>query len=331
MEECVIRYAQKDDIVDIMRFIDENWKAGHILSYNRMLFEWQYVTNEKVNMIVGVNEKGQFDAILGYIPYSGDSDKDFSLALWKAKNRTSFLGVKLLMFLLREESHRHVFCNGINVKTSAGIYHRLNIKTDQLTQWYRLRNVSGYKIAVVNDKCIPSIQAEYEYTLKEVFDVEMLEKISSAKMFDRKRSPYKSPEYIEKRYFKHPIYKYDVYAVTKENQLADAAIVIRVQEYNNSCVMRVIDVIGDYSILEFITDKLDELVKKYEAEYMDIYEYGIEKKTLSDAGWIEVGINGNIIPNYFAPYSPCNITINISTSDENIVLFKGDGDQDRPN
>lgn len=331
MEEYCIRYANKGDIADIMRFIDENWKQGHILSNNRELFEWQYVTKEKVNMIIGINPSKEIDAILGFIPYSNDDEKDFSLALWKAKYGTSFLGVKLLMYLLKEEPHRHVFCNGINVKTSVGIYHRLNIKTDQLSQWYRLRNISDYKIAEIKDRNIPSIQKDFGYTLKKVFDIEMLENLSSPRLFKKESSPYKSRKYISHRYFTHPIYKYDVYVITKDEQLADAAIVVRIQECNNSRVMRVIDVLGDYGELAYITDELDYLAKKYDAEYMDIYEYGIDKKLMSEAGWIEVGTNENVIPNYFAPYFPCNITINISTSDENIVLFKGDGDQDRPN
>ena len=62
-----------------------------------------------------------------------------------------------------------------------------------------------------------------------------------------------------------------------------------------------------------------------------MYEKGVDSNILQKAGWIKLDETDNIIPNYFSPYEQINVDINYCTSDENIVLFRGDGDQDRPN
>ena len=109
--EYSIRFANVDDISQIMCFINSYWKKNHILGTNRELFEWQYCSDKKVNMVIGLDDNQQIQGVLGYIPYSNTEEKDFALSLWKVKEGTAFLGVKLLLFLLDNEPHRYMFCN----------------------------------------------------------------------------------------------------------------------------------------------------------------------------------------------------------------------------
>lgn len=331
MADYSIRFADVNDIPSIMKFIDENWKKNHILAKSRKMFEWQYVNNQKLNMVIGEDEANVLQAILGYIPYSNEIDKDFSLALWKAKNGTSFLGVKLLMFLLKEEPHSHVFCNGINVDTTGEIYRRLGFKIGKLKQWYRLCDFQEYKIAKVNKKIIPSVNNDSDIKLVWIKDFLELKERASQKMFNRNVVPYKSEMYIRKRYFEHPIYEYYIYGLVNITGEVDAAVVFRIQECNSSKALRIIDFLGDYSQIYRIMRGIDRIAREIGVEYIDIYEMGLNDSCLIAAGWLPVGEDENIIPNYFAPYVLCNIDINISTTDEKIILFKGDGDQDRPN
>lgn len=329
MGDYNIRFAGMNDIPTIMNFIDEHWKKNHILARDRKLFEWQYINNNKLNMVVGEDEEGNLQAILGYIPYDNGKKKDFSFSLWKAKSQTAFLGVKLMMFLMKEEPHRHMFCNGINMGTTSSIYHRFGFKTGSLKQWYRLQPTSEYKIAKIENCIIPSVTSSDGYSLKKIDSFEEL--FQEEKLFDTENIPYKSREYVEKRYFNHPSYTYLVYKIINLDGKTDAAIIFRTQECNESVVLRVIDFLGDYSLIYSITEQMDEIAKTVGAEYVDIYETGLEDEKLIASGWLRVGNDGNIIPNYFAPYTQCNVDINFCTTDENIILFKGDGDQDRPN
>lgn len=331
MSEYNIRFANYDDIPQIMQFIDEHWKKDHILAKNKPLFEWQYMNDNGLNMVIGEDENQVIHAILGYITYSDGDDKDFSLALWRAREGTVFLGVKVLMFLLKEEPHRHVFCNGINMDTTVSVYRRMGFKIGRLKQWYRLRDMQEYRIAKVDNKVIPQVKRGTNIELIKIGDFDELKKNASEKLFDASKIPYKSGLYIYKRYFKHPIYKYDIWGVRNFEETIDAVIVFRVEECNQSKALRIIDIVGEHNLIYDITSQIDNIAQEYGVEYVDIYENGLDDNYLIEAGWRLIGIDKNIIPNYFSPYIPCNIDINICTTEENIILFKGDGDQDRPN
>ena len=331
MEQYEIRYATVEDIPAIMRFIDENWRKGHRLSKDRELFEWQYVSNGKVNMVVGVDAESMIYGILGFIPYSCRDNKDFSLALWKAKSGTAFLGVKLLMFLLKEEPHRHMFCNGINMDTTGGIYHRLGFVTGRMNQWYRLQEVQEYVIAKVVEHTSCPVSRRDDIELVKMNSFEELINATDGAFFNSSTVPFKSKEYLNRRYFEHPEYKYEVYGVQSGFGKINAAVVFRIQTYESSRALRIVDFIGDYDMFYLITEQLDDLARQNHAEYIDIYEKGLDADKMREAGWLKVGEDQNVIPNYFAPFLQQNIDINISTTDENIILFRGDGDQDRPN
>ena len=61
------------------------------------------------------------------------------------------------------------------------------------------------------------------------------------------------------------------------------------------------------------------------------YETGINDDIFYSAGWRKVEEEGNIIPDYFSPFEHRKVDIFYATSKADAVLFKGDGDQDRPN
>ena len=62
-----------------------------------------------------------------------------------------------------------------------------------------------------------------------------------------------------------------------------------------------------------------------------MHEAGLDADRLYSAGWINVDETNNTIPNYFSPFRQENIDVYYCSSDKEAVLFRGDGDQDRPN
>ncbi len=324
-----IRFAMKSDIPQIMKFIDDYWKKGHILSYDRTLFEWQYQGNHKVNMVLGIKD-GVLLGVLGFVAYDTTDIKDIALALWKAVPGESFLGIKLLLYLMENEPHRLIMCPGINMKTTGGIYKRMGLNTGKMTQWYRLSPVDKYSIAEVASGNIPEVKPNsYRVVELESFS-QFKEKFNSNTDAYKEAIPFKSLGYIEGRYFTHPRYTYFKFGIETGEKI-DTVIVIRLQECNGSCAVRIVDVIGNIGFLPHFTPFFDDYMKKVKAEYIDIYEAGVSDKNLIDGGWTKVEGSGNMIPNYFAPYLAENIYINYSTSDTKVVMFRGDGDQDRPN
>ena len=67
--DYTIRFATKEDIEAIMLFIDRCWRKDHILARDRELFEWQYGgADERVNIVLGLDENGNIQGMLGFIP-----------------------------------------------------------------------------------------------------------------------------------------------------------------------------------------------------------------------------------------------------------------------
>lgn len=330
MEDYLIRYATKEDIPAIKRFIDTCWKKNHILVREDGLFEWQY-TSDKLDYVLGIDRAGDIQGMLGFVSYSNDTNRDIATSMWKANPGTGFLGVKLLMFILKNEKHRTLFSPGINVKSSGGIYKRMGIATGKMNQWYRINPEMDYKVAKITDKMVPM------YSLKQYKKLvhynsfgELVNDFDHEKYVSRNLTPYKSMEYIKHRYFDHPVYSYLVLGIKNDN-ITKAVIILRIQYCNESKVIRFVDCIGNYSQIGYVTALLDELLRSEGAEYIDMYEKGLSTEMLIKAGWTNLEKTNNIIPNYFSPYEQCNVDIYYCTTDENIVLFRGDGDQDRPN
>lgn len=331
MEQITIRFAKQDDIAAIMSFLDENWKRNHILARDKEYFSYQHVYGEEVTYVLAIGEHGEILGTLGYIPY-GQEQRDVMTVMWKVLHTSdSMLGIKLLQYLIEEGNVRSVSSPGINKKT-VGIYKFLGYHVGEMKHWYRLRKQKKYQIAHIVDDGIPFSKIREQKAIFLIDSMENLEECFDWSMYQKKSvMPYKEKWYIERRYFHNPKYKYKVFGVNSAEARTPLLLIFRVQEYLDARILRLIDCIGDYKELMFITDAIDELLEQYNAEYVDLYETGIKEEWLMDAGWTNVESGQNIIPEYFSPYSCENVNIVFFSTDEKVVLFKGDGDQDRPN
>ncbi len=333
--EYSIRYAQKSDMEMIMRFIDEHWKNGHILSRNKRLFEWQYgAFSDRLNVIIGIDKENKMQGMLGFIPYDSDTNKDIALALWKANPSTGFLGIKMLLYLLKNEQHREVICTGITPDTTKKIYEQIGMSTGLMEHWYRLVKKDSYAIAKVADSVISDYQEHNkQISFVQIKCFEELETFLSKYKYDENSEgvPFKSLAYIRKRYFEHPVYNYIIYLIENETDATMTVVILRLQRFKESGALRLIDCIGDISNLKYVTRELDRIVNENGAEYVDCYETGVSEEIMKSAGWENTREHENIIPDYFSPFELRNVNIYYSTSSSRAVLFKGDGDQDRPN
>ena len=75
-----IRLAMYSEISEIMQFIDEYWKKGHILATNRDFFEYEMVVDGQVNFLIARSlENEKIEGILGFLPCSKNSER---LDIW---------------------------------------------------------------------------------------------------------------------------------------------------------------------------------------------------------------------------------------------------------
>ena len=290
----MIRFATMDDIPKIMQFINDYWKKGHLLSVDRDFFEYEHRFGERVSYVVSVDEQtDEINAILGYIPY-GKTHRDVMTVMWQANHTASpALGLDLFNYLKE--------------------------------------GIKQYKIAKIEDSnCPNTIGNACEYVYLE--DWSAVERNFDFKnYFESKPKPLKEEWYVRKRYFEHPKYSYLPYGIKDACGKVSALLIFRKQLAQNSMVVRLIDIIGDVSAIGRTTNLLDDLLNKYEAEYVDCYEIGVSDELFKCGGWTKREETPNIIPNYFSPFEMKNVDIYYFSSDKDVILFKGDGDQDRPN
>lgn len=324
----MIRFANENDIPRIMFFIDEYWRKGHILSRDRNFFEFQHCWGNEVSFVISETE-GKITGILGFIPYDQEN-RDVTLAIWKTvKTKDTMLGIGILNYLRENGNVRAISAPGINPDTTV-IYKFLGLETGVMKHWYRLRDTSDFKIAKVIDREIPKYLQEPELSTSCISNFsQAINEFGIETCLVREHQLKKSMAFIERRYFRHPTFEYIKYGL----KLGEAKlfVVFRVQPCNNSFVLRLIDAIGDQILLQYFTGEIDELLEQYKCEYVDCYEAGVGDCVFLDGGWKKVLDSGNIMPDYFAPYEQRNVDIHYMSEHDNVILFKGDGDMDRPN
>jgi hypothetical protein len=333
-----ISLASLNDITDIMTFINSEWKEGHILARDQNFFRYEHESQDEINFVISKDENIKINGLLGFIPSALDEDSDVCTVIWKVSKNSQnpILGIQLLQFLQKEKRVRTVFSVGINKKT-IGIYKYLGMYTDSLNQFVIInKNIQEFKIAKVNEFIdFDSISV----SLDDNYDIKLVNQVCDLSNFDfeeyKQNIPFKNKKYFCKRYFEHPIYQYGVYGAYFRDKLA-GLIVTRVQSYNGSKVLRIVDFIGIEKCLISFGKFISDLIIKEGYEYADFYCFGLDQEVLKNAGFylMDPFKENLIIPNYFAPFVQKNVPIHFfADTDEihNLRLFKADGDQDRPN
>lgn len=326
-----IRRAVYEDIPNIMRFMDEHWKPGNILAKNREFFEWQFVDDGKVNMFIGIDDTdGRIYGMLGVILYSRSEHPDIAGCTWQTiKSDNPMLGMELQDCMWKHISPRYTDSIGLTEK-AARIYATLGATPIFMDHYYRLANRREYVIAQIKEKRIPSVR-KTGYSLVRIESVKEMQKIISA---DELASGVMSKdyEYIEKRYFKHPVYFYDIWKILDEKKSEKSVIVTREEKTNDAKMCKIIDYYGKPEILGEITGALDCLMEARGYEYIDVYSYGVKKEIYEKAGFLACTCESeNIIPNYFHPFVRENVELRMLQPNlDGLRMFRGDGDQDRP-
>lgn len=329
-EKYEIRQARYDEIDEIMQFIDTHWKKGHIMATNRMLFEYEYVVNGKLNFYIAKDkETNLIIGIIGYLFASLNPEKlDIWGSIWKIRNDIKtppFLGFELLKRMVEQNNARNYIVVGSNPKTATPLLKILwDYKDDTMAHYYKLSERKEYKISKIVKKVKPikdeTILQEY---LKEINSFEELEKIFNFSTIEDK-VPFKDKWYYRHRFFEHPIYSYKIYSS------ANLFLITREQHIGDNKILRIVDFAGDQSKLSNLYDFFENLSQDY--EYIDFYNLGLEDNYLKKAGFTDKDDTPeNVIPNYFSPFVQENVNIHVAYKDNKCLFFKADSDQDRPN
>lgn len=336
MTEYTFRLGSLNDKEGILNFLRIYWDPEHIyLKNNNILFDNDFLVADRYNFLLAVNKEYQIEGILGFIQYNPTLEgSNVFTVLWKVKPNLGnpSLGIELLENLIHNYGINSVSTVGANSRTLP-IYEYLRYKTGRLNHYFMINEkLDSFSIL----KAIPLIRNSSETVseIRELIELDTFKKFEAAYCSPhyKKTGICKSLWYINKRFFNHPVYVYRAFGIAAQGKI-NTIIIAREVVANDSKILRIIDISGDADELRFTGSLFKGLLADNNYEYLDLYEYGIDKNVLNNGGFsLRSDFPTLVIPNYFEPFEFSNIDINFfTTASEKSTFFKGDGDQDRPN
>lgn len=340
MSIYTVKKVPSNEVEKLVSFIDNHWKKGHALVKSRALLDFQHYNkaDDTYNFIVAENnETKDYDALVGFIPTSQYDSQlvengDYWGAIWKFREDVSNDEINNVAFYIWKRIFKQPFFHsyaaiGIS-QIAKRIYEVSRIPVAVLNHYYIANeSVDGFEIGAKLQKGNPGLLPKKAY-IREI-DIETIDEECITAVY----RPFKSIEYLKNRYKNHPIYKYTFLGVYIDK--LNAIFVVRKVEVGESSILRVVDVLGDLSVLGNIYDEIQVKLKESSSEYLDLMNYGINKDVFSNMGFqlLDIEQEKIVLPNYFEPFEKRNVAIEIAykAQYEGYVAFKGDSDQDRPN
>lgn len=333
------RFATIDDVDNIMKFINDEWKKNHILARDKELFLWQYGRSEygdydSINIVLMTDKNKNILGMIGYIPYSNDMDNlHISTAITKVKSGITIpmVGIELMKRQVKLVGERANFGSGANHETIVPIFEKVfHHKTGIMQQYYMCNpQLSEYHIAKVRR---PEF-IDYDRSGNQLIEYTEFNDVENVYDFERQfdRMSFKSKQFIKKRYFEHPIYHYKKWKIADAKNHITGLLFGREINIGQSSVLRLIDFRGDLNELGKLGEALHLLMRNGGYEYIEMMVSDLPNELMRQSGFSLLDPDSDtVIPNYFEPFVQENIK-NYYQTNQDIVIFKADGDQDRPN
>lgn len=333
----VITMAAVEDRAAIMSFIDDWWARGHVLATSTRLFDWQYGARAAAGYNVVIARQGA--EILGILGFINTADIDDAqgrdgtvwLALWKVREGApAGLGLRLLRHLERSVPHAALGVLGIGDPRHLAMYRALGFHTGECTQHVltsRTRPLTLVQLpaGIRRPTGKPGVAALRPLDPADVDAA--LEGLASDAL------PLKTAAYLRRRYLDHPVYSYAMHVVVVDGAPPSAVVVSRVATAGGARVVRIVDCAGDVTVLSEAGAAVGDLVEEAGAEHADLWVAGVDGSIPEAAGFAAVDPDGPlVVPGYLEPLVRSNIRLRYAfRSPRPFRLFRGDGDQDRPN
>jgi hypothetical protein len=334
-----IRRCRQGEISQVAEFIGNHWAPGHVLAVNSKLMDWQHR-----------NENGSYDYLLawhgqrlvGILGYIATRRYDSALAncnilwlaLWKVRDDCGItgLGLKLLYELSRLESNKGLAINKI-LPEHTPLYRALGYQVVEMKQFYVTNpDKPSRLISAPSDTILSTPSGRKGATFVEMGEIDLRE--LTPDVLSAGSIPFKTPLYFLNRFLLHPFYDYKVFLINgREGETA--LIATRISCSQKMRALRIVDFTGSLELIGQMGECIAKLMIEEDAEYADFWNYGVPHNYLEQAGFDLADPDGDVIvPNYFVPFSAKTSRI-FSTYKLNalgpFLIFKADGDQDRPN
>lgn len=327
MSDVVMRCARADERTRIIDFINENfdWKLPLV---NLPEYFTYYYCGKTLQYVLA-EQDGELLAAAGYILANQSETPDIWVSVWVAKKGHNGIGLELMNTLPKLLHARVVACNNIRPKTCV-FYRFLGWAAERMPHYFRLSGQAEYHLCRPAEAALLPVSGDL--SLQPVATPAQLEALG---MPPCPHTPAKDVWYMQRRYFAFPHLTYQVWQASENGRLLAYLVTRTVPsgEQGEIPVLRIVDFVGADEVLPRLGRAIDELLHCENAEYAECYNAGIPAAVWQKAGFRErCEGDGNIIPNYLTPPLYDNTEYYYFTNQpEGFVMFKADGDQDRPN
>ena len=323
-----------------MSFIEDHWQKGHVLATSSVLMDWQHGAADDAYDYLVARDSEKILGVLGYIATRRFDPSQIAanviwLALWKIEKDAGVagLGLRMLDSLGKLETHAALAVNGINL-AHPPMYKALRYEVGELRQYF--------VTCPRRMQTLVTAPADYSWPVplgdgalwEEMMEEDLLN--LSPAVLSTTGSVHKTATYFLNRFLRHPIYQYRVYLLTSSNG-EQALVASRVAEWQKARVVRLVDFSGEPTAFRSSGRGLARVMEECGAEYADFWSYGMDESFIRPTGMVPVEPSGSVVvPNYFEPFIAKNGRILCAVKRANgsalpTMIFRADGDQDRPN
>jgi hypothetical protein len=325
---------------ELLTFFRLHWAENHPFVRRRDLLDWQHLHADSAhyNFTISRDTEGSVNGMLGFIP----SDR-FDTGLSGARNTiwqstwmvlrsapTRGLGTALLQEVLDTHSYGWTGTCGLDHGTRK-IYDRLGYRTGTIHQYFMLNSAyDSYRLASVPD-ALPVVDVSDGAKLGRLSEPGYFAATDGLGLDESPLIPAKSRAQFFNRYMRHPFYDYALYLVTISGYAAILAT--RLCEHAGVKALRIVDFLGAPEALAQSGRGIQDLLAATGAEYADLYCSGMEDAVLATGLRNVAEFEDLIIPSHFEPFERKNVELLYALMGQGaeVVICKGDGDQDRPN
>ena len=331
-----LRFGDHADIETVSNFIDQHWQNGHVLSRDRELFDFMFLEKDgRLNFALAFEPlSNELIAILGYLP-TNVSHSRISLSMWKARPdahlRKYKAGLAVLRFLIDELKPKSIFSTGISADTR-DVYKFLGYSCDVMNHHVIVNNqIDEFKI-IKNPPSSSFYSQTYGSAASSLAVIKSDEDLRNAASRLEFVETLKDIDYLCHRYLNHPRFKYEVREVTLNAKTVGILFFRRLFANDRSCI-RIIDVVGAEICLKSAIQPLIQEMLTNGDEYIDLLSWGLDGGQLNEAGFANCReFTDCVVPEYFSPFSQTTVERWLFTNlPDTEIIYKGDGDQDRPN
>ena len=271
MSETTFRLARLGEDAAIIDFINDNFDMRLPLLNRPELYHHYYAGRGGVPQFAVAEEDGRYVSAAGYILANTRRKPDIWVSVWVAAKGHNGVGLELMNALPGLLNADVVACNNIRPNTCT-FYQFLGWRAERLPHYYRLGRRRAYYLAKPLRYSLPPVQRDLG--LAKVEDAADLIPLG---MPATPHTPRKDVWYMRRRYFHYPHFKYDVWAACENNKLLAYVVTRTVSAKETGCaaVVRLVDFIGEDSVLPRLGAALDAILNREGAEYMDCYNAGI--------------------------------------------------------